>query len=196
MPQSPVGTDNAVPAARVRRRLVAAATVAVVIIGGGVLWTLMDDADTSDLTEPSTTSAPPTTETSMPPTTTTWTPPPDDPTQPSPAAVTADRQFRLTAADILDCGVHVRTSGYPTTALAHPDALDCIEAAAAAGTPAQFVTTARDFTGGMEGTIFRVLGPGDILVIDYNALVDGTVDSTETSCDSISVDNFPIPECG
>ena len=130
------------------------------------------------------------------PTTTTWVAPDDDPTQPSPAAVAADEAYRVAPDDLFDCGVHVRTSGYPTTVHPGIDVLDCILDAAAAGTPAQFVSTARDFEGGMEGTIFRVVGGQEILVIDYRADPQGVITSTETTCASLVGTNFPIPECG
>ena len=122
--------------------------------------------------------------------------PDDDPTQPSPAAVAADEAYRLAPDDLVDCGVHVRTSGYPTTVHPGIDVLDCILDAAAAGTPAQFVSTARDFEGGMEGTIFRVVGGQEILVIDYRADPQGVITSTETTCATLVGTNFPIPECG
>lgn len=127
--------------------------------------------------------------------TTVWTPPPDDPTQPSPAAVAAGREFRAAPDDLLDCGVHVRTSGWPTTAVFGPDQVDCILDAAETGTPAQFVTAARDFAGGMEGIVFRVLGPAEILVIRYAADPTGSVTSTESTCAALQAPNFPIPEC-
>lgn len=164
------------------------AASAVALVGIVLVVSTAEPAD-SPATDGSSTTLPDTSPA------TAWTPPADDPTQPSPAAVAADREFRAAPDDLLDCGVHVRTSGWPTTAVFGTDLLDCILDAAQAGTPAQFVTAARDFAGGMEGTIFRVVGPGEILVIDYGADPTGTITSSESSCVALHAPNFPIPEC-
>ncbi|MEZ5245088.1 MAG: hypothetical protein R2707_08340 [Acidimicrobiales bacterium] len=167
-------------------RLAALAVVAVIGIAS-----CSDGADPSPLrSAPETTRAPETTGS-----TTTWRPPADDPTQPSPAAVAADRDFRAVPAGLLDCGVHVRTTGYPTTVPGDPTKVECIVDAAIAGTPAQFVSTARDFVGGMEGVIFRVVGPSNVLVVTYVVDPRGEVAATETTCAGLTGPNFVIPEC-
>jgi hypothetical protein len=109
--------------------------------------------------------------------------------------VAADRDFRVAPSDLLDCGVHVRTTGYPTTFPGDPTQVECIVDAAATGTPAQFVSTARDFVGGMEGTIFRVLGPSEVLVIAYTVDPRGDVATSETTCEGLEGRNSPIPAC-
>ena len=179
-----------------RRRLALAAVVLVAAVGAGAVFAALATDGDGTVATPSITAAPTSitpAPTSVP--TTTWSPPADDPTQPSPAAVAADREFRVAPSELFDCGVHVRTSGWPTTTVGDPGRVDCIVEAAEAGTSAQFVSTARDFEGGMEGMIFRVLGPADILVIDYRVDPAGDVTSTERTCTALALPNYPIPEC-
>ena len=113
---------------------------------------------------------------------TTWTAPADDPTQPSPAAVAADRQFRTVPAGHLDCGTAILTSGYPTTTAPAPGRIECIVEAAAASTPAQYAYTARDLANGMTGMLFRVAPGGATQRIEYRVDPDGVVESTTFAC--------------
>lgn len=126
---------------------------------------------------------PPTTSTSSTAPATTWTAPADDPTQPSPAAIAADREFRIVPEGLLDCGTAITTAGYPTTTVAPPDWSGCIDAAAMNGTPAQYSVTARDFDGGMTGEIFRVNPDGSLENIGYQVDIDGEVSSRTHVCD-------------
>lgn len=113
---------------------------------------------------------------------TTWTPPADDPTQPSPAAVAADREFRTVPAGHLDCGTAILTSGFPTTTAPLPGRVDCIVEAAAASTPAQYAHTARDLANGMTGMLFRVTVGGATQRIEYTVDPGGVVQSTTFAC--------------
>lgn len=90
------------------RFAVSAGIAALVIALVGIVFVVStaDPAD-SPVADPDTTTLPDTTPTTV------WTPPADDPTRPSPAAVAAGREFRAAPDDLLDCGVHVRTSGWP-----------------------------------------------------------------------------------
>ena len=115
---------------------------------------------------------------------------------PSIAAVDADRSFRAVPTSHADCGSVVTTSGWPTTTTTPTDATDCIVAAAASGTPSQYAVTGRDFAGGMEGSIFRIDGPGEIVAVHYTVEPEGTVTFTERRCGSLtSPTEGPQPEC-
>jgi hypothetical protein len=178
---------------RLRRgALVALAFVAAVGVGfalaGGDDGTEVGPADSPDTTgvTPSTTT-PSTTASSVPIDA-------SDPTSPTQAAVTADQVERVVPTGYEDCGSVRVTAGWPTT-FAFFGSTDCILAAAAAGTPAQYSTSARDFIGGMTGTIFRVESLERITVIRYEVNQFGSVEVIDTETCTALVEKFPTPEC-
>lgn len=162
--------------------------VVATAVGIGIaLWVAVDaiSGESVDETIPADppNPAPPDPEPTDPdPTGTQWTPPADDPTQPSPAAVAADREQWAVPEGSLDCGVWVRTSGWPTTFAPDPRGAECLLSATTTGTPAQWVVTERDFTGGMVGRIHRVETPDGLTVLDYEVAPDGTVTSRSQHC--------------
>ena len=133
--------------------------------------------------------------TTFPPiSTTTWDAPLDDPTQPSPAALEADEGVRSVPPGIFDCGTAFTTSGYPTTTIPRLEQLDCIVDAAATGDPAQFAFAARNFTGGMTGTIYRINTDGTFVEIDYEVDLAGIVVRESTAACSEFRASGPFPE--
>jgi hypothetical protein len=120
----------------------------------------------------------------------------DEQGTPSTAAVEADRAFRTVPTSHADCGSVVTTSGWPTTTTTPLDATDCIVAAAASGKLSQYSVTGRDLAGGMEGSMFRIDGPGEIVAVHYTVEPEGTVTFTERQCGSLTPPtDGPVPEC-
>lgn len=113
---------------------------------------------------------------------------------PTDEAVAADQEFRVVPDGFADCDSVVLTSGWPTTSVYVESRNDCILEAAASGTPAQYSYTGRDLAGGMAGTILRVLGPGEILMIDYAVSPSGTVTDEETTCAELTTQEL-LPAC-
>ncbi len=113
---------------------------------------------------------------------------------PTEAAVAADREFRVVPEGFADCDSVVLTSGWPTTSVYLESRNDCLLDAATAGTPAQYSYTGRDLAGGMTGTILRVLGPGEIRMINYAVSPSGTVTDAETTCAELTTQDL-LPVC-
>ncbi len=139
---------------------------------------------TPTVTAPSTTGEP-----------TTWTPPPDDPTQPSPAAVAADRKLRTVPAGLVDCGTAVLTSGYPTTTTPPLGLTDCIILSAQGATPAQYSHSGRNQANGMSGALYRFTTAGGAQRIDYTVDRVGAVNSITIACVGFGPGSRHAPAC-
>ena len=117
-------------------------------------------------------------------------------TPPSEAAFAADAAMQALPEGYADCGTVSLSSGWPTTTAYFAEVRgQCIAEALVSGDPAQQSFSGRDDAGGIVGTIVRVNGPRDVVVIDYRIDVNGTVASSETTCADLDSAGIGPPTC-
>ncbi|MGI9666534.1 MAG: hypothetical protein ACR2N2_05465 [Acidimicrobiia bacterium] len=119
-----------------------------------------------------------------------------DGTPPSEAAVEANEAMQALPDGYADCGTVSLSSGWPTTTAYFAEVRgQCIAEAVITGNPSQQAFSGRDNEGGIVGTIVRVNGPGDIVVVDYRIDVTGTVASSESRCAKLDSTGVGPPTC-
>jgi hypothetical protein len=113
-------------------------------------------------------------------------PPPTDQfgsTPGTPPAWDAANKLAAVPAGWRDCGQDVPTAGWPTTFVLRPERWGCIVSAARAGTPAEYSLLARDHRGGVDVTLFEILGNANVRIVTQNVDWTGTPGSpTEQAC--------------
>jgi len=108
----------------------------------------------------------------------------------------ADMEFRVVPDGYADCGSTNLASGWPTTtAFFAEDGAACILGAAASGEPSQRAFYGRDTRGGIQGSIYRVQGLGDISMIEYYVDPSGSITSREEACTSLEASFAGPPSC-
>ncbi len=115
---------------------------------------------------------------------------------PTQTAMDSNEEFLAVPGGYADCGATILTSGWPTTTAFNPElSSECILDAAGAGDTAQQAFWGRDNVGGIDGTILRVEGPGEITSIAYHVDPDGNVASSQQECSALESISFEPPSC-